>query len=81
MELQKYTRKNIVITTGCSMKDLLEKSPVENSRLNILKRHHASKDVDLLVRGNPQLTLGLVTPIETVDAYFDRKNNTGKRGA
>ena len=78
MELQKDTRKNIVITTGCSMKDLLEKSPVENSHLNILKRHHASKGVDLLIRGNPQLTLGLVTPIETVDAYFDRKNNTGK---
>ena len=71
MELQKDTRKNIVITTGRSMKELLDHPPVENSHLDILKQHHASKSVDLLVRGNPQLTLGLVTPIETVDAYFD----------
>lgn len=72
MELQKRTKQNIVKTTGLRIADLLGKSPVRNSRLKRLKQQ-PSGDMDLLVRGNPQLTLGCVTPIEAVDAYFDKK--------
>ena len=78
MELQKITRQNIVTTTGQSMEDLLGTPPVRNVLLNKLKRPRSSQDIDLLVRGNPQLTLGLVTPIEVVDAYFDCKSQERK---
>lgn len=73
MELQRITKQNIVKTTGRSMAELLVKPPCENCDLKILKRQSDPGDIDLLVRGNPQLTLGLTTPIESVDAYFGRK--------
>lgn len=73
MELQKITKQNIAKITGLRMADLLEKNPVENDRLKKLRQQRPSGEMDLLVRGNPQLTLGCVTSIKAVDLYFDKK--------
>lgn len=73
MKLREITKQNIVKTTGLPIMDLLEKSPIKDSRLKRLRRQEHPGDVDLLVRGNPQLTMGYVTPITTVDSYFEKK--------
>lgn len=73
MELKNITKLNIAITTKLSIADLLEKKPIADTRLKKLKRQPVSGSEDLLVRGNPQLTLGYVTPIEIVEAYFEQK--------
>lgn len=73
MELQRITRHNITKTTGLPISDLLEKKPIENVRLKKLQRQQTSGSEDLLIRGNPQLTMGRSTAMEVVDAYFDNK--------
>lgn len=70
--LRKLTRQNIVATTGLPFKELLEKKPISDSRINTFKRTRRH-GVDLLVTGNPQLTMGRTTSIEHVDNYFDAK--------
>lgn len=73
MELSEITKKNIERVTGVPFEELLEKKPVRDPRLKALRRRRASVSPDLLVRGNPELTLGHVTTLEEVDAYWDKK--------
>lgn len=73
MELQRITKRNITKITGLPISDLLGKKPVGDVRLKKLQRQQTSGSEDLLVRGNPQLTMGRSTPIKVVDAYFDNK--------
>lgn len=54
MSFQKVTKRNIVRTTGVSFARLLEDAPTTNNRLRILKRSCDTKQIDWLVRGNPQ---------------------------
>lgn len=77
MELQKTTKLNIIKTTGLPISSLLDKKPVADARLKKLQRQPACHNVDVLVRGNPQLTVGQVTPTETVYAYFENKRKAG----
>lgn len=73
MEFQEITKENISTTTGLAISDLLKKRPIVNARLKKLKKQNQSTGIDLLVRGNPQLTMGRVTTTEDVDAYFKKK--------
>lgn len=82
MDLQRITKQNIVRTTGLSISSLLEQRPVRDARLEKLQRKKTSENADMQVRGNPQLTIGRITPIEAVDAYFEEKERKagGERG-
>ncbi len=73
MELQGETRRNIIRTTGLLMSDLLKKEPIKKPQLKNLQRRQASRNADVLIRGNPQLTSGYITEIEDVDEYFSLK--------
>lgn len=73
MDLQRETKQNIVRTTGLSISSLLKQKPVRDARLQKLQRQQISETEDMLVRGNPQLTMGRTTSIETVEAYFEKK--------
>lgn len=73
MELNKRTKRNIAKITGRSVSDLLIQEPVEDFRLRKLQRHRLLENVDTLIRGNPQLTMGYVTPPKVVDEYFKKR--------
>lgn len=73
MELKESTKRCIEETTGVSFSDLLEKTPERASWLSKLQTQMSTANVDPLVRGNPQLTLGCVATVDSVDAYFDEK--------
>lgn len=78
MELKEITKRCIEETTGVPFSDLLEKKPEREAWLSKLQKPISSANVDPLVRGNPQLTLGYVATVASVDAYFDEK--TKERG-
>lgn len=77
MELKRMTKFNISKTTGLPIASLLEEKPITDSRLKKIQRKPSCSNEDMLVRGNPQLTLGRVTPVRVVDAYFDKKKKAG----
>lgn len=72
-ELKERTKRGIERTTGVAFSELLEKDPVRDPRLGRLRSCRAPAVPDPLVGGNPQLTMGYITPLEEVDAYFDKK--------
>lgn len=80
MELQKITKENIEKVTGIFISDMLKHKPVGDVRLKKLKRHQVDSAPDFLIRGNPQLTMGRITKIEDVDAYFDGKEKCKEKG-
>lgn len=72
MELRQTTRRHIVRLTGSTMSELLE----NKKDLKALHKSSEQKElanVDSLVRGNPQLTIGRVTGKEDVERYFAQK--------
>lgn len=73
MELKDITKRNIERITGVPVSDLLEKAPKSDPRLKNLRRQSVPVNADLLVRGNPELTMGYVTTPEAIDMYWDRK--------
>ena len=73
MKLREITKQNIAKTTGHPIMNLLEKSPINVSRLKRLRKQELSGGVDLLVRGNPQLTMGHVISITTVNSNFEKR--------
>lgn len=73
MELKEKTKRGIERTTGVPFSNLLEVKPGVDPRLKRLRSRRAPVNPDLLVKGSPQLTMGYVTKLDTVDAYFDKK--------
>ena len=73
VKLKAITKRNIEATTGVAFPELLSKDPVRDPRLRKLTGRRAPAPEDPLVRGNPELTMGYVTTLEEVDAYFDEK--------
>jgi hypothetical protein len=73
MEFSENTKHNIEKTTGVPFSELLDKKIQRDPRLEKLERPKKKDNLDLLVRGNPQLTLGRITTIDEVEEYFSNK--------
>lgn len=77
MELRQTTRRHIVRLTGSTMSEILEnKKALKTLHKNLDQKELTN--VDSLVRGNPQLTIGRVTSKEDVDRYFAQKQSSRK---